>query len=155
MTLAVVTRRLVARTQQDVQAAIRAADAAEAALATSTRPFLVEVPLGRFFKRIPMTTFLSTTGKGTAVRYVEQDEADIDIDVYNETDFRLELPLRNAGQGIALLGQPHLEIDAGSLSWRGVTRSAARLGESGAIVTVSIPYTDASGGQADDDSGRS
>lgn len=117
--LAIASWRLAARTEQDVRASTRSADAAEAAFAMSTRPCLFEVPIGRYLRQVPSNTIISG-----ATGYHEVDEADIDIDVYDDK-LLIEIPLRNAGQGIAFLGEPTLEIDVGGRAILGVTLSTA------------------------------
>ena len=158
--LAIVTWRLVARTKSDVRAATRSAEASEAALAAAQRPLLVEVPRGQFVK----------TGEFNGQ---DVDLADIEADVWDERELLIEVPLRNAGAGIALVGAPHLAIDTGPLTWKGVclhtvvpsgelTRldfkgswpdhattqeATAAIGADGATFTVSVPYTDVEGRQ--------
>ena len=162
LALAAVTARLVAGTRSDVRAATRSAEASEAALAAGLRPLLVEVPRGQFLR-----------GQRLMGQEVQDDLADIEADVWDERELLIEVPLRNAGSGIALVGAPQLEIEAGPLTWTGVglhtvvpsgelTRldftgtwpdraatlaGAATIGANGATFTVSVPYTDIDGRQ--------
>lgn len=162
LALATVTARLVAGTRSDVRAATRSAEASEAALAAGLRPLLVEVPRGQFIRA---RRFMDQD--------VEDDLADVEADVWDDRELLIEVPLRNAGAGIALVGAPQLEIEAGPLTWSGVglhtvvppgelTRldftgtwhdreatlaGAATINADGATFTVSVPYTDVEGRQ--------
>lgn len=62
---------------------------------------------------------------------VQPDDADIEAGVYDAEERIIELPLRNAGSGIALLGPSELDIDPDPLTWRAAAlHTAVRAGES-------------------------